>query len=162
MSNTPRPAALLVLARAERRILQQIRLARSTAKRPNRDRYVMSLVADWFTRERPTGLRQVLSITRDAFDRGADETALLGIADELRAEIESWYELARGIPAESLASVHQMEEKCEGVQEDAELELVYSRSPGAAARFIEKARQHVRAIKEMINTASAIRDGVAR
>jgi hypothetical protein len=159
MANTPNPPRSLVLADDERRIVAALCVARSSARLPQRDRYVASLIADWCTKGLAIAIRQLLAVLRNFFDRRAPEATVLAVVDEIRACVAGWYEVERGLASADFASVHQEEEHREGLQEEAELALVYSKSPGAAAAFIARARDHVLAIQEMIKTACRVRDG---
>jgi len=148
--NTARQAASLVLADAEKRIVQAVRFARGTAKTPQRNQYTINLAADALANEpKIVAVRQILALLRDAFDRGANESELLAVADQFKAEISLWYELQRGmLPADlaelrqELADAHLAEETSEAEKDIAETLLAHHMSAGNAQRVVRTTDAH--------------------
>lgn len=150
--NTPREPSSLALADSEKRIVESIRIARDSATLTQWNRYTMNLAADMISKlgqGKNTAVRQILALLRDAFDRGASEGDLLAVADQLRSEISSWYDLQRGmLPADlaelrqELADAHLAEETTEAEKDIAETILAHHTSAGAAQRFLRTTSAH--------------------
>jgi hypothetical protein len=156
--NTPNPPKSLALARDERQIMDALRIARASTVRPARDSYVQQLATDMLTKGRLTGVRQILAILRDAFDRGAPESELLAVPDELTAIIARWHEEKRGMLPIDLASAHLDEEVAEGAKDCAETILAHQPSPGAAQRFLRATAAYDVADNKLVECARRIRD----
>jgi len=160
MANTPNPPKSLALARDERQVVDALRIARASTIRPARDSYVQQLATDMLTKGRLTGVRQILAILRDAFDRGAPESELLAVPDELTAIIARWYEAERGMRPFDLSEAHKDEEIAEGAKDVAETILAYDPSPGAAQRFLRATAAYDVADNRLVECARRIRDRV--
>ena len=135
------------------------RIMRSNTKRAQR-KSIRSLAKSFIQKLAFKGLIHLVTLMRDAFDRGAPEEDLRALERELAAMVDQWMIERDGARVIDFVAVHRVEEHSEGLQEETEIDLAYDPSPRHASLFIEAASRHMASIKRMIQAAYRIRDGV--
>jgi len=105
------------------------------------------------------GLVHLVTLARDAFERGAPIEDLKAFSREYDSIVEGWYadRLSQQLPA--LELVHRAEEHEEAMKEECETAFSYSRTPFNAARLLAAIERHTNADGQLARVARAVLGG---
>jgi hypothetical protein len=153
VKRTPDTVYPLEQIEAENRILDAIRLARSTATEPQSPK-MHDLAGDVLSRRKLKPVRHLLALLHDAFQRGADEAALMEVPEELSRALRRW-KARESAPCLDLNIESLHEEQAEAGAEIAEAEARISPSGQAVQKLRLAHRRHNVARERFINAVES-------
>lgn len=158
-SATPPIHASGVIDLWERRLIDSLKIVRARTTVPQSS-VIENLSRDFISNKKYKGVRHLVRLTHDAFNRNAPIEDEKAFSREYDAMVDSFYSERCGMRIPSLAEAHCAEERAEAQKEQAETEFSYDRSPRHAARLLSAIEAHRAADEMLARVARAALNGV--
>ena len=134
--------------RASRLVLDALRRCRRATTRPVASARVRNLIAR-VEKDRARPAQQIITLLRDAAERGASRDSVEAPVRALLAEIASWYDVGAPVRDEQLLELIRRETRRQSAGDRAELELMHARTPKAIGDAIDALDAHLVALEDL-------------
>lgn len=147
-----------VIEIGEMKLLSSCRVMRHRCKKLQ-SAVIEALARDFITNKSYKGMRHLVRLSRDAFERGAPTDDLKAVSREYDAMIDGWLAERDGWNLLSLADAQLAEEKAQATKEVRETEFRNDPSPANATALLGAIEVHRMADNQLARIARAALNG---